>query len=131
MMVITMQLTHSQVIWRPTGLYWLALVGGRGPACGGTRLIATGGLDLATKLEIMLALPTYKKILVVLQAIFVETFFFIKSAGNTKWRGRLSTVALLINVACFYQVNNVLNIKSNKSKLVSTWRSTVLGLPLL
>ncbi len=51
--------------------------------------------------------------------------------GNTNWRGRLSTVDLFIEVACFVdKINNILIIKSSRSKLVRTRRSTVLGLPL-
>ncbi len=51
-------------------------------------------------------------------------------ARNTKWRGMLSTVDLLINVACFVtQVNNIFHIKSSCSKLVSTRRSSVLSIP--
>ncbi len=51
-------------------------------------------------------------------------------AGNTKWRGRLST-DLLNKVACFCKkVKTVLNIKSTWSKLVGTKRSTVLRLSL-
>ncbi len=34
-------------------------------------------------------------------------------SGNTNWRGRLSTVDLLIKVACLVKVNNVWNIKSS------------------
>jgi hypothetical protein len=51
--------------------------------------------------------------------------------GNTNWRGRLSTVDLFIEVACFVdKVNNIFIIKSSRSKLVSTRRSTVLSPPL-
>jgi len=42
---------------------------------------------------------------------------------------RLSTVYLLIKVACFVKlVNNIFNIKRSWSKLISTRRSTVLNL---
>ncbi len=53
-----------------------------------------------------------------------QSFYFssLPNAGNTKWKGRLSTVDLLIRVAC--------SIKSNWSKLVITRRSTELCLPL-
>jgi hypothetical protein len=51
--------------------------------------------------------------------------------GNPNWRGRLSTVDLTIKVACFCKkVNNVCNIKSPWSKLVSTRTLTELILPL-
>jgi len=51
-------------------------------------------------------------------------------AGNTNWRGRISTRDLLINVACFKtNVNNIFNLKSSWSKPDSTRRSTVLYLP--
>jgi hypothetical protein len=43
----------------------------------------------------------------------------------------LSTVDLLIKVTCFIkEINKIFNIKSNRSKLVSERRSTVLSLPL-
>ncbi len=35
-------------------------------------------------------------------------------AGNTNWRGRISTIDLLIRIACFVtQVNDSVNIKSS------------------
>jgi hypothetical protein len=50
---------------------------------------------------------------------------------GTLTEGRLSTVDLRINVACFVvKVNNIFNIKSSRSKLVSTRRSNVPNLPL-
>jgi len=51
---------------------------------------------------------------------------------NSNWRGRFSTVDLLIKVACFVwkRVNNVGNINSSGSKPVCTRRSTVLIFPL-
>ncbi len=54
-------------------------------------------------------------------------------AGNTNCRGRLSTVDLLIMLACFCKkVNNVFDIKCSGSKRVNTRRSTLLNLhPLL
>ncbi len=48
--------------------------------------------------------------------------------GNTNWRGRLSTVDLLIKVTCF--VKKVNSSKISWSKLVSTRRSTALIHPL-
>jgi hypothetical protein len=49
---------------------------------------------------------------------------------GTLTEGRLSTVDLLINVACFVmEVNNIFNIKSSRSKLVSTTRLNVPNLP--
>jgi len=52
-------------------------------------------------------------------------------AGNTNWGGRLSTVDLLIKVACFVKkANAFFNIKRSWSKRVSTRRSTVLSLSL-
>jgi hypothetical protein len=57
--------------------------------------------------------------------------FFVSKAGNTNWAERLSTVDLLIKVACFTNgVNNVFNIRRSLSKLVSTRRSTVQSCPL-
>ncbi len=51
--------------------------------------------------------------------------------GNTNWKGRLSTVDLLINVAFFVtQVNIFFCLKINWSKRVSVRRSSVLILPL-
>ncbi len=51
--------------------------------------------------------------------------------GKTNWRERLSTVDLLIKIACFgTKVNCIFNTKMSCSKLVSTIRSTVLSLPL-
>ncbi len=52
--------------------------------------------------------------------------------GTLTEGGRLSTVDLLIKVACFVidVCNNVCNVKSNLSKLFRTRRSTVLCLPL-
>ncbi len=56
---------------------------------------------------------------------------FKAEAGNTNQRGRLSTLDLLIKLGCFIsKVNNVFNLKSSCTKLVSTRRSTVLILPL-
>ncbi len=50
---------------------------------------------------------------------------------NTNWGGRLSTVDLLIEVACFVKKeNNIYNMKKSWYKLVSTRRSTVLSLAL-
>ncbi len=50
---------------------------------------------------------------------------------NTNWKGRLSTVDLLIKVACLATlVNDIFNIEMSWSKLVSARRSTVLSLPL-
>ncbi len=50
---------------------------------------------------------------------------------NTNWKGRLSTVDLLIKVAHFVtKDNNSFRIKLSLSKVVSTRRSTVLSLPL-
>ncbi len=48
--------------------------------------------------------------------------------GNTNLEGRISTVDLLIKVACI--VSDSFNIKRSWSKLGSTRRSTVLNLPL-
>jgi hypothetical protein len=49
--------------------------------------------------------------------------------GNINW-GWLSTVDLLIKAACFVEKgNNIFNIKTSQSELVSTRRSTVLSLP--
>jgi hypothetical protein len=43
----------------------------------------------------------------------------------------LSTVDLLIKATCFVkEVNNTFNVEPSLSKQVSTWRSTVLSLPL-
>ena len=43
----------------------------------------------------------------------------------------LSTVDLLIMATCFVkEVNNTFNVEPSLSKQVSTWRSTVLSLPL-
>jgi hypothetical protein len=54
----------------------------------------------------------------------------IHSPGNTNSKGWLRTVDLLIKVACFAKkLNIVYIIKSSWSKLVVTWRSTVLSLP--
>jgi len=51
--------------------------------------------------------------------------------GKPYWRGRLSTVNLLIWVRSFEKkVNNIFSMKSSWSKLVSTRRSTVMILPL-
>ncbi len=50
--------------------------------------------------------------------------------GNTNWGGRLRTVDLFFRVACFVKKwKTVFSIKSRRSKLVSTRRSTVLSLP--
>ncbi len=50
---------------------------------------------------------------------------------NTKCRGRLSIVDLLIKVAHFVtKVQSIFNLKMCRSKLVSTWRSTVLSFPV-
>ncbi len=39
--------------------------------------------------------------------------YFVNSTRNTNWRGRLSTMDLLIKVACFVtKVNNIFNIKA-------------------
>ncbi len=47
-------------------------------------------------------------------------------AGNSKWKGRLSTVDLLIIVECFViKLNYIFNFKMSLSKLVSSRRSTV------
>ncbi len=47
-------------------------------------------------------------------------------AGKPYWRGMLSTVNLLIEVACFVKkLNNMVNIKTSWYKLVSAMRSTV------
>ncbi len=52
-------------------------------------------------------------------------------AWNTNRRGRLSTVDLLIKVACFVtKAVYIFDIKTSRSKLVSIRKSTVLGLPL-
>ncbi len=52
-----------------------------------------------------------------------------EKTGKPNWRGRLSTVDLLIKVGCFVKrVNNICNIKSSSSKLVST---TVLSCTVL
>jgi len=52
--------------------------------------------------------------------------------GKSYWRGRLSTVDLLIKVACFVKkANNIFSIKISCSKLVRTRKSTVLSLLLL
>ncbi len=49
---------------------------------------------------------------------------------NCEKQGRFSTVDLIFRVACFVKKENkVFNMKSSKSKLVSTRRSTVLTLP--
>jgi hypothetical protein len=49
---------------------------------------------------------------------------------NTNWRGRPSTVNLLLKVAhAVKKLKNVCNIKNSRSKLVSTRRSTILSLP--
>ncbi len=54
------------------------------------------------------------------------TFPFLEP-GNPYWRGRLSTVDLLIKVACFVKkVNNIIYTWMSWAKLVSTRRSTVL-----
>ncbi len=51
-------------------------------------------------------------------------------SGNANWRGRLSTIDLLIKVACFgTKINHIFNIKMRWSELVSTRRSTVLSHP--
>ncbi len=51
-------------------------------------------------------------------------------ARNTNRRGRLSTVDLLIKVACFVtNVNNIITTKIRRPELVSTRRSTVLRIP--
>jgi hypothetical protein len=51
--------------------------------------------------------------------------------GNTNYGGRLSTIDLLIKVACFVKKEKyIFNIKMSYSKLVGTRRSTVLSLPL-
>jgi hypothetical protein len=50
---------------------------------------------------------------------------------NTDRKGRVSTVDLLIRVACFVKkVDKIFNVKRSLSKLFSTRRSTVLSLPL-
>jgi hypothetical protein len=54
----------------------------------------------------------------------------IHNTGNTKWRRRLCTVDLHIKIAFSVDVNNVCNIKSASSKLVSTRSSSVLSLPI-
>ncbi len=47
------------------------------------------------------------------------------------WKGRLSTVDLLIKVACFStKTNNIVNIIMRSSKLVGARRSAVLSHPL-
>ncbi len=48
-------------------------------------------------------------------------------AGNPYWRGRLSTVDLLIKIGCLVKKISF-SFKSSWSELVSTWRSTVLRL---
>ncbi len=51
-------------------------------------------------------------------------------SGNPFWGGRLSTVDLLIKVACFViKINNIFNLKTRRSTRVRTRRSTVLSLP--
>jgi hypothetical protein len=53
-------------------------------------------------------------------------------AREAYWRGRLSTVDLLIKAACFVKkINYIFHIKMIWSKLVSARRSTVLSLPPL
>ncbi len=53
--------------------------------------------------------------------------FYYQRQGILTKGGRLSTVALLIEVACFVKmVNNIFNIKWTQTKLVSTKRSIVL-----
>jgi len=55
----------------------------------------------------------------------------IFATGKTNWRGSLDTVDLLFRIACFVtMVNNIINMLSNWSKLVSSRRSTVLSLPI-
>jgi hypothetical protein len=51
--------------------------------------------------------------------------------GNPYWRGRLSTVDLLIKAACFVtKENRIFSTKTSWSKLVGTRRSTILNPPL-
>jgi hypothetical protein len=51
--------------------------------------------------------------------------------GNPHRKGKLSTDDLLIKVTCFVKkVNNIFNIEMSWSRLISTRRSTVQGLPL-
>jgi hypothetical protein len=53
------------------------------------------------------------------------------SAGNPYWRGRLSTVALLIEISSFVKKRKIFfSIRSNWFELVGTRRSIVLILPL-
>ncbi len=71
-----------------------------------------------------------------LQLVFPGSRIFVfgkmsDRSGNTKLGLRLSTVDLLIKIACFVkEVNNIFSIKRSWSKLVSTRRSVVLGLLL-
>ncbi len=46
------------------------------------------------------------------------------------WRRKLSTVDLLINICCSVKKKNIVSVWKGTSELVSTWRSTVLSLPL-
>ncbi len=68
---------------------------------------------------------------------FVKSLFLYYEKGynmdrerrNTNWRVRLSTVDLLIKVACFCKkIENISIVKSSWSKLISVRRSNVLNL---
>ena len=64
--------------------------------------------------------------------IMHEATISMMCPGNTNWRGRLSTVGLLIEVACFCKKSkNVCKIKRSCIKQVCRRRSIVLGLPFL
>jgi hypothetical protein len=56
-------------------------------------------------------------------------FKFVHGPWNTNWGGRISTVDLLIKVACYVK-HNIFNINRSWTKLVSARRSTVLSLPI-
>jgi hypothetical protein len=52
-------------------------------------------------------------------------------ARNTNWKKRLSTLDLVIQVACFVtNVIHIFDVKLSRTKLISTRRSTVLNHPL-
>jgi hypothetical protein len=66
---------------------------------------------------------------------FLASLFFflrmVQSGNKHQLNGRLSTIDLLIKVACLKKIlNNVYIIKKSCSQLVNAWRSTVLNLPL-
>ncbi len=57
-------------------------------------------------------------------------FLALPLPGNSNWKGRFNTIGPLNKVSCLKKVNNILNIKSSSTKLVSTRRWTVLSHPL-